>query len=238
MIVIPAIDLRDGACVQLVGGDYKRERVRLDPLDALQRWKSAGFRRLHVVDLDAATDVGTNGIIVTNLLAEARTAGFTTQLGGGLRIDAAVDAALTRADYAVVGTRAVDDTEWLATLVARHPDRIIVAADTRDGHVLTHGWSSTAAIPLDTLVERCNELPLAGLLVTAVHREGLLAGPDFTLLTDVVRRAKAPVIASGGITSRDDLCTLADTGIAAAVVGMALYVDALDPIATAQEFAA
>lgn len=238
MIVIPAIDLRDGACVQLVGGDYARERVRVDALDALDRWIDAGFRRLHVVDLDAATLVGSNTALIRTLLARARQAEVVVQVGGGLRDDAAVDAVMAAgADFSVIGTRAVDDPAWLATLTARHPGRVIVAADVRHERVLTRGWSLDSTREVEAVVDHCNTLSVAGVLVTAVHREGQLAGPDLDLMARIRGRAALPVIASGGIASVADLRALHDLGVAAAVVGMALYRGALQPTATAQEFA-
>lgn len=237
MMVTPAIDLRDGACVQLVGGDYARERVRLDPTDALQRWIGAGFRSVHIVDLDAATGTGSNTPVVRDVAALARRSHLSVQIGGGLRDNASVDRVLgDGAGFAVVGTRAIDDPDWLASLTERHPNRVIVAADARNGHVLTRGWAAESALSIDALLDRCNSLPLAGVLVTAVHREGLLAGPDLELLTRVRARADVPLIASGGITSVADLRTLRDIGVDAAVVGMALYTGTLEPMAIAQEF--
>jgi phosphoribosylformimino-5-aminoimidazole carboxamide ribotide isomerase len=237
MMVTPAIDLRDGACVQLVGGDYAKERVRLDPTDALQRWIGAGFRSVHIVDLDAATGAGANTPVVSEVVALARRACLSVQVGGGLRDDAAVDRILADgASFAVVGTRAIDDPDWLASLTERHLNRIIVAADARNGHVLTRGWAAESALSMDALLDRCNIAPLAGILVTAVQREGLLAGPDLELLTRVRARADVPLIASGGIASVADLRALRDIGVDAAVVGMALYTGTLEPAAIAQEF--
>lgn len=238
MMVIPAIDLRDGACVQLVGGDYANERVRLDPLDALRRWINAGFQRLHVVDLDAATGVGSNATLVREILRVARRSHLAVQVGGGLRDDASVESVLADgAAFAVVGTLAIDDPDWLAAIAERHPGRLIVAADTRNRRVLTRGWADESSLSMDALLDRCNSAPLAGVLVTAVHREGQLAGPDLELLARVRDRAKTPIIASGGIASIADLRALSDIGMDAAVVGMALYVGALEPTVIAQEFA-
>lgn len=236
MIAIPAVDLRGGACVQLVGGSYAHERVRLDdPLGVARSWTSFGFRRLHIVDLDAATGRGSNEDIVSDILRE-RT--MDIQVGGGVRSGETIERLLADgAHRVVVGTRALEEMEWLAEMASLFPNELIVAADVRDRRVVTRGWSRT--LPRDILdaVAELNELPLAGLLVTAVHKEGQMRGTDLPLMEDVAELSVAPVIGSGGVTTMDDLRALADRGVAAAVIGMALYTGALDPRVVADEFA-
>lgn len=237
MIAIPAVDLREGACVQLVGGDVAAERVRLpDPAAVARRWRDAGFRALHVVDLDAAFDRGNNQPAIEQILALQDLA---VSVGGGVR-DLVRAATLLRAGAArvVVGTRAVEDPEWLAALTEAWPGRIIVAADVRDRTVVTRGWATTSGVLVGDLLARIAALPLAGVLVTAVHQEGRLAGPDVALVAECARVSRHPCIASGGITTLEDLRALADAGAAAAVLGMALYTGRLDPDTVAKEFAA
>ncbi|HVZ78005.1 MAG TPA: 1-(5-phosphoribosyl)-5-[(5-phosphoribosylamino)methylideneamino] imidazole-4-carboxamide isomerase [Gemmatimonadaceae bacterium] len=235
MIVIPAVDLREGACVQLVGGSYADERVRLDdPVAAARSWCDAGFRRLHVVDLDAATGAGSNAGVISDILQSVDAA---VQVGGGVRDSARVDALLSSgAARVVVGTRAVEDPEWLAELADEYPGAIVLAADVRERQVVTHGWAR--AFPRDVVefVEEASLLPLGGILVTAVHKEGQMGGTDLTLMEDVVEASAVPIIASGGVASAGDLRALDHRGVHAAVVGMALYTGALDPRAIAQEF--
>jgi phosphoribosylformimino-5-aminoimidazole carboxamide ribotide isomerase len=136
----------------------------------------------------------------------------------------------------VVGTRALEDVDWLARLAAAYPNEIVVAADVRDRRVVTHGWTRTLAREIIDVTEELSALPLAGLLVTAVHREGRMQGADLFLMEDVVEAASFPVYASGGIGSVADLRALADRGVAAAVIGMALYTGAIDPWQAAEEF--
>ena len=235
MIALPAIDLREGACVQLVGGVYDAERVRLpDPLAVALRWRKAGFRALHVVDLDAATGCGSNAGIIESLV---RAGGCDLQIGGGLRDEAAVARLLgLGAARVVVGTRGIEDPGWLERLAASHPGRIVLAADVRGRRLLTRGWASSSTLDLLTLLERVAPLPLAGVLVTAVHLEGQLNGVDASLVRDVLERCAHPVMASGGVSSLEDLRSLAALGCAAAVIGMALYTRRLDAAATAREF--
>jgi phosphoribosylformimino-5-aminoimidazole carboxamide ribotide isomerase len=235
MIAIPAVDLRDGAVVQLVGGSYQQERVRLDnPIDVARSWERYGFNRLHVVDLDAATERGSNLPIVRNLLFDL---GIPMQVGGGVRSGDLVEELLEAgAAQVVVGTRAIEEPEWLAGLAARHPGEIIVACDVRERRVTTRGWSRTMPVDILDVVEELSSLPLGGLLVTAVHREGQMLGTDLPLMEDVVEASNFPVFASGGVATMQDLRALEHRGLAGVVIGMALYTGALDPIVVAGEF--
>lgn len=238
MIVIPAIDLREGACVQLVGGAYEEERVRMDdPVAAAREWARLGFTQLHVVDLDAATGRGSNLAVVRAILHEGLF--DAVQVGGGVRGEDAVDALLDAgAARVVVGTRALEDPDWLAETCARFPGALVVAADVRGRRVVTRGWERTLAVDVVDRVEALNALPLAGVMVTAVHREGQMEGPDYFLMDDVLEAATLPVIASGGIGAAHQLRELAERGVAATVLGMALYTGALDPRQAAEEFGA
>ena len=232
---MPAIDLREGACVQLVGGSYAEERVReADPIAVAARWRDAGFTRLHVVDLDAATGAGSNAAVIERLQGIP---GISMQVGGGLRSADAVATVLGRgAASAVVGTRALEDHAWLQDVVERFPLRIIVAVDVRGGKPVLAGWTRETSLGLAETLDRLDELPLAALLVTCVDVEGQLAGPDLRTTERVRALTSLPLIASGGITSADDLRALEKLDIWAAVVGMALYTGVLDPRATAEEF--
>ena len=237
MIVIPAVDLREGACVQLVGGEYSREQVRLDdPVWVARAWSQQGFRRLHVVDLDAATGRGENRALIRDILALGE---FEVQVGGGVRsidrIEQLLDAGAARV---VLGTRALEEPDWLAEMAGLFPGELIVAADVRDRRIVTRGWARTLPRHVLDTVSELDDLPLAGVMVTAVHKEGRLAGPDLALMEDIVEATGLPVLASGGIATPADLRALEHRGVAGAIVGMALYTGALEPRAIAQEFEA
>ena len=235
MIAIPAIDVRDGACVQLVGGSYERERVRLDdPVAVARRWYDDGFRRLHVVDLDAATERGSNTRIVQQIL---ETSPASAQVGGGVRTTEQVDQLFAAgARHVVVGTRAIEHPDWLAEIVALHPGAIIIAADVRRRAIVIRGWRATLPTDIADFVREVEALPLAGLLVTAVDREGEMRGPDLTLVEEIATSTAIPLIASGGVGTIGDLRALAERGAGATVIGMALYTGAVDPRAVAAEF--
>ena len=235
MIVIPAVDLREGACVQLVGGEYDAERVRLaDRLGVARGWAQLGFTRLHVVDLDAATGRGSNADIVRDLVRES---GMVVQAGGGVRDDERVERLLEDgADAVVVGTRAIEDPSWLAELADRFPGEIIVAADVRERRVVTRGWARTLPRTIIDVIEELNALPLAAVMVTAVHREGQMQGTDLPLMEDVAEASAFPVYASGGVSTVHDIRALEDRGVAGAIVGMALYTGAMDGRQIAEEY--
>jgi phosphoribosylformimino-5-aminoimidazole carboxamide ribotide isomerase len=236
MIAIPAVDLRDGACVQLVGGSYDNEQIRLpDPASVARRWAELGFAHLHVVDLDAATGCGSNASTVHRVLRCG--VGSEVQVGGGIANEERIST-LVRDGAAriIVGTRAIEDPPWIAEMAARFPNRLIVAADVRGPRVVTRGWNRLLSATVAESVDALHGLPLAGILVTAVHREGRLQGPDLPLMESVVNRTSAPIYAAGGIATIADLQALAAIGVAATVIGMALYTGALDPRAVVTEF--
>ena len=236
MQVIPAIDLRDGACVQLVGGSYADERVRIaDPVAVAENWARLGFSRVHLVDLDAATGRGSNRDTVRTIL-DARVTN-QVQCGGGVRNLATIaELFAAGASEVVLGTRAIEDRPWLDDVVLRYPNRIIVAADTRGRQLVTRGWSETNRLTVIDYIDELSSLRLAAILVTAVDKEGRMEGPDLALIGEIARRAKVPVQASGGVRSADDLRKLADLGVSAAIIGMALYTGKLDPQTIIEEF--
>jgi phosphoribosylformimino-5-aminoimidazole carboxamide ribotide isomerase len=235
MRVIPAIDLRDGACVQLVGGSYADERVRIeDPPAVADNWARLGFDRIHLVDLDAATGRGSNREIVRAILGRRQ---IEVQCGGGVRdLDTIGELLAGGASEVVLGTRAVEDRIWLEEAVATYPNRIIVAADTKGRQLATHGWAEDDSHNVLEFVDELGSLPLAAILVTAIEREGRMEGPDLSLMRDLALRSKLPLQASGGIRSVDDIRRLDGLGVSAVVVGMALYTGALDPQTIIEEF--
>jgi phosphoribosylformimino-5-aminoimidazole carboxamide ribotide isomerase len=235
MIAIPAVDLRGGACVQLVGGSYDHERLRFDnPQDVALGWARLGFHRLHVVDVDAALGRGSNEDLVADLLRDREA---SIQVGGGIRSGDAIERMLSLgADRVIAGTRAIEESGWIAEMASLFPGELIVAADVRDRRVVTRGWERTLGSNIIDVVEELNALPLAGVMVTAVHREGQLAGTDLFLMEDVAAASDHPLYASGGITTMGDLRALEDCGTTGAIIGMALYTGVLDARLVAEEF--
>jgi phosphoribosylformimino-5-aminoimidazole carboxamide ribotide isomerase len=236
MIAYAAIDLRGGRVVQLVGGRPEAERISLpDPAAVARRWVECGFVALHVVDLDAALGSGGNGAAIDAVLAAA--GDVPVQVGGGVRTTERAEALFAAgAARVVVGTRAVQDRQWLELLTNRWPDRIVVAADVRGDDIVTHGWTAGAGVDAAAFLAGLAELPLAANLVTDVSREGRMAGVDTERFGLLVRQSTQPLLASGGVANAADLAALRNAGAAGAVLGMALYTGALDATATASEY--
>ncbi|HEU4564661.1 MAG TPA: 1-(5-phosphoribosyl)-5-[(5-phosphoribosylamino)methylideneamino] imidazole-4-carboxamide isomerase [Gemmatimonadaceae bacterium] len=235
MIAIPTVDIREGGCVQLVGGSYDHELVRLtDPVGVARNWSQLGFTLIHVIDLDAATGRGSNADLVAEVI---RDSGAMVQAGGGVRdadaIERLLDAGAARV---VVGTRALEDPAWLEEVSNGFPDRLVVAADVRERRVVTRGWQRTLPRVVTDVIDSLNDLPLAGVLVTAVHREAQLTGADLHLVEDVIEESAHPVLAGGGIAAMHDLRNLAELGTAGVILGRALYTGALDARAAAEAF--
>jgi phosphoribosylformimino-5-aminoimidazole carboxamide ribotide isomerase len=235
MIVIPAIDLRGGRCVQLRGGKPEDEQVSLpDPVAVAARWWEAGFAHLHIVDLDAALGDGDNRELIGEI-TDATPA--ETQVGGGVRSSDTVDALLEAgADRIIVGTRAVDDPTWLSALSRAHPDRVVLAADVRDGKVLRKGWTESTELTAAELFSSTADLPLAGVLCTDVAREGRLEGIAPWTVRPLIQRSPHPIWMSGGVTTLDEIRTLQNWGAAGAILGMALYTETLDPSTVARKW--
>jgi phosphoribosylformimino-5-aminoimidazole carboxamide ribotide isomerase len=235
LIAIPAIDLRESACVQLAGDSYDSELIRIpDPVGVAIAWRQYGFQQLHVIDLDAVGGRGSNGDEIRAILSATDA---EVQVGGGIRTKEGVQLLLADgAQRVLIGTRALEDPEWLAETTSLFPGAVIVAADVRERRVLSHGWTRTHSKLVLDLIEELNDLPLAGVMVTAVHKESAMQGTDLPLMEDVAEVAEFPVYASGGLGTINHLRSLADCGVAAAIIGMALYSGGMDPRVVAEEF--
>ena len=230
MIVIPAVDLRDGRCVRLRAGRAEDQTVFSDdPVAMALRWRAAGAERLHVVDLDGAFAGAPRQ---TDLVARmvAAVAPMAVEIGGGLRDLAAIAAALaTGARWAVVGTRAALDAAFLKDACREYPGRIIVAVDARGRQVAIKGWTEVVQDTVLDVGRRAFDAGAAALLYTDVSRDGMEQGPNVEETAALARALPIPVLASGGVSSIDDLRQLAvHPGIAGCVVGRALYTGAID----------
>jgi phosphoribosylformimino-5-aminoimidazole carboxamide ribotide isomerase len=232
-----AIDLRAGRVVQLVGGDPANERISLpDPAAVARHWMDAGFRALHVVDLDAALGNGSNDEAVDAIL-DIAAGQVDVQVGGGVRTTERAAQLLERgATRVVVGTRAVEDRLWLEEIVELWPGRAVVAADVNATEVVVRGWTEGSGLGAGEFLESLDKLQVGAVLVTDVTREGRLTGIDAIRFHRLRKGTRHPLIASGGIADRDDLEALAVAGVAGAVLGMSLYTGTLDASATARDF--
>ncbi len=224
MEIFPAIDLRDGKVVRLSQGDYARQSVyAADPAGVAGEFVSAGAGWIHVVDLDAArSGRRTNADAIRSI---CRTAA-RVQLGGGIRDDEAVAAALELGvSRLIVGSAAVKDWAWFEGLARRDElvGRIVLGLDARGGKLAVHGWMEQTDLTVAEIARRAKSLRLAAIVYTDIERDGMLTGPDLDGTAELVETAGTPVIASGGISSLDDIARCKEIGCAGAIVGRAYY---------------
>jgi phosphoribosylformimino-5-aminoimidazole carboxamide ribotide isomerase len=230
MIVIPAVDVREGRCVRLYQGRADAETVfGDDPVAAAARWASLGARRLHVVDLDGAfAGAPRQTRLVEKMIAAVNP--LPVSVGGGLRDEGAIEAILAAgARWAVVGTRAALDRAFLREIARRWPDRVVVAVDARGDRVAVKGWTEASGETVVDVARRAREAGAAAVLYTDVGRDGTGLGPNVADTEALARAVDLPVLASGGVGSLEDLRALAAIpGVAGAIVGRALYTGTID----------
>jgi phosphoribosylformimino-5-aminoimidazole carboxamide ribotide isomerase len=239
VLILPAIDLRGGQCVRLRQGDYSQETVfGDDPAAMARRWVEQGATYLHLVDLDGArAGRPVNGDSIRRIVAAA---GVPCQLGGGLRSKLDLAEALGwGVKRVILGTRALQDPAWCESMCRTFPGQVMLGIDARAGRVATDGWLNDSTTSALELARRCAAWPLAGIIYTDITRDGMMAGPNIEATAELARAvAGVAVIASGGVTTLDDVARLAGTGLAGCIIGRALYEGRLDlaaAIAVARE---
>ncbi|MBV0892755.1 1-(5-phosphoribosyl)-5-[(5-phosphoribosylamino)methylideneamino]imidazole-4-carboxamide isomerase [Paracoccus sp. Z118] len=229
MILYPAIDLKDGACVRLLRGDMNAATVfGTDPAAQARSFAAAGAQWLHLVDLNGAfAGRPVNGGAVEAILSAVE---IPVQLGGGIRDMATIEAWLARGVARVIlGTVAVEQPDLVAEAAAAFPGRVAVGIDARGGRVATRGWAEETEVKATDLARRFEDAGVAAIIYTDIDRDGAMEGPNILATEALARAVTIPVIASGGVSSLSDLIALRDTGaIAGAISGRALYDGALD----------
>ncbi|MGF1661937.1 MAG: bifunctional 1-(5-phosphoribosyl)-5-((5-phosphoribosylamino)methylideneamino)imidazole-4-carboxamide isomerase/phosphoribosylanthranilate isomerase PriA [Kineosporiaceae bacterium] len=229
LVLLPAVDVAAGTAVRLVQGEAGSETAYGHPLDAALAWQRAGAEWLHLVDLDAAFGRGTNAVVIAEVTARLTDLGVQVELSGGIRDDASLGRALATGCARVnLGTAALEDPDWTRRVIARHGDRIAVGLDVRGTTLAARGWTREGGDLWETLA-RLDADGCARYVVTDVGRDGTMTGPNLDLLREVCARTPAPVVASGGVSSLDDvraLRTLTGAGVEGAIVGKALYAEA------------
>ena len=222
MLIIPAIDILGGRCVRLVRGDYSHPTVYSDdPADVAANFAEAGAKRIHVVDLDGARDLGDKHATIEEIL---RRKDVQVQVAGGIRTEGQLDKLLALGAHAVVmGTAAVREPRLFERCARKHAGRVLAALDVRDDQAAVHGWTEREPLKVGSLLARWDVLPLAGVIFTSIARDGTLEGPDLKTLARVRAMTSLPIQYSGGIASIDEIRAVAKAGAAAVVLGKALY---------------
>ena len=223
LVLLPAVDVADRQAVRLVQGAAGSETSYGDPLDAALAWQSAGAEWIHLVDLDAAFGRGSNAGLLAQVVGKVD---VKVEMSGGIRDDASLERALATGCARVnIGTAAMENPEWVRSVIGRHGDRIAIGLDVRGRTLAARGWTKEGGDLYEALA-RLDAEGCARYVVTDVLKDGMLRGPNLDLYRDVCARTKAPVVASGGVSSLADLRALASLvpiGVEGAIVGKALY---------------
>jgi phosphoribosylformimino-5-aminoimidazole carboxamide ribotide isomerase len=223
MIILPAIDIKDGKCVRLRQGEARRVTVFYDdPVEPALKWAEAGAQWLHVVDLDGAFGERPTNIDVFRRIAARVDIPF--EVGGGIRTLADIRLVLEAgASRAIVGTKAVQEAGFLEKAVDAFPGKIALGIDAREGMIATRGWTETSSVSVFDLLVRLKGLDLSAVIYTDIAKDGMMAGPNIEMTRRVAEATGHPVIASGGVSSLDDIRKLAKLPLWGAIVGRALY---------------
>jgi phosphoribosylformimino-5-aminoimidazole carboxamide ribotide isomerase len=232
MIVFPAIDIKGGKVVRLAQGKFEYvTQYSEDPVTMAQKWASLGAQWLHVVDLDGAqTGEMKNFSIIAKIVKSVK---IPVQVGGGIRKESLIDDLIQSAKVRriVLGTKAVEDPAFLRNVIAKHHDQIAVSLDCSNGFVTDRGWTAKTTIKATDLVKELQQLGLRCLIYTDIARDGMLSGPNYPGIEEMLAVAHIPLIASGGIASLDDihkLKALTSKGLIGAITGKAIYEGKLD----------
>jgi phosphoribosylformimino-5-aminoimidazole carboxamide ribotide isomerase len=240
MLLIPAIDIKDGKCVRLRQGRMQDDTIYSeDPLAMAARWVEAGARRLHIVDLNGATKGKPVNAEVIHRICE-QYPNIPIQVGGGIRDEDTIQQYLDAgASYVIIGTKAVTAPHFVADVCMEFPSHIIVGLDVKDNRVAIEGWSKLSRHDAVDLAQKFEEDGVAAIVFTDISRDGMLTGVNLDATVAFARELAIPVIASGGVTTLDDiraLCAVESEGIPAAITGRAIYEGSLD-FAEAQKLA-
>jgi len=223
MIIFPAIDILKGKCVRLIQGDYNREKVYGDsPADMAKQWEAKRAEFIHVVDLDGAkSGKSINEQIIIDI---AKAVDVPVQVGGGIRSMETVKTYLDNGvNRVIVGTAAIEDKQFLQEAVATYGERIVVSLDAKDGYVATDGWTDTSDVRALDIVKDLEELGVKTIVYTDIAKDGMLQGPNLEEQQTMNETTSIDVIASGGVTTREDVDNLKKLNMYGAIVGKALY---------------
>jgi phosphoribosylformimino-5-aminoimidazole carboxamide ribotide isomerase len=221
--IYPAIDMRGGKCVRLLQGDYSKETVYGDsPVDMAKTFVEAGSEWIHMVDLDGAK--AGSRVNDKHVLAVANDLGAKVQIGGGIRTEEDIDYYLSNGvQRVIIGSLAVSQTEKVKAWLKKYGSRLAIGLDAKDGYVATHGWIETSQLKAVDLGRELAEAGAETFIFTDIATDGMLSGPNVEAVVELARATGKEVIASGGVSSMEDLRLLKESGVAGAIVGKAIY---------------
>lgn len=227
MLIIPAIDIKNGKCVRLSQGQMNKETIYSeDPVAVADRWVEAGARRLHIVDLDGAVNGTPRNADIINSIAAAHP-DVPLQVGGGIRDEDTIQTYLdVGVSFVIIGTRAVTTPHFVSDVCLEFPGHIIVGLDAKNGKLATNGWSKLSHHDANDMARRFEDDGVAAIIFTDIGRDGMLNSVNIDATTDLCRDITIPVIASGGVSNLDDisaLCKVSGEGIFGVITGRAIY---------------
>lgn len=228
MIIYPAIDMKDQSCVRLTQGSYEKVTIyEKDPVKVAKNWESIGAKILHLVDLDGARNGNrVNEPIVKEILKNVN---IPVQLGGGIRDTEGVSTLLDLGvSQVIIGTAALKNPSWIREIIKNYGNRILVSIDAINGWVATDGWESVSKVKAIDYIKELESYGLSRIVYTDIEKDGMLSGPNFQIYEELLKEVSIEVIASGGITTLDDIKRLKTMGLYGAIVGKALYDGKLD----------
>jgi phosphoribosylformimino-5-aminoimidazole carboxamide ribotide isomerase len=236
MIILPAIDIKDGQCVRLYQGDYAQVTTYdPDPVQVARRWQEAGASWLHIVDLDGAAQGRPVNVEIIRRIRAATPVHI--EVGGGMRTLAHIEHILDLGvDRVILGTVALTDRALLQDALARWNERIVVGLDARNGWIAISGWRETSRVQATVLATELSAIGVQRFIYTDIARDGALSGPNLPALQEMLRATSRPLVASGGVSSLADLHALAALGVECAIVGKAIYTGNVDLARAIQEF--
>jgi len=228
MIIFPAIDILDGQCVRLIQGDYNQEKVYSNsPIDMAKKWEAKGAEFIHIVDLDGAkTGDSINKKVIQDI---AKTVSIPVQVGGGIRsLDIIATYLENGVDRVIIGTAAINDPDFLKAAVQKYGDKIAVSLDARNGYVATDGWTDTSNVTALDLVKKLEKMGVKTIVYTDIAKDGMLQGPNLQEQQTINEATSMDVIASGGVTTKEDVENLQALEMYGTIIGKALYDGKLD----------
>ncbi len=228
MVIYPAIDIKDKSCVRLTQGDYDKMIIyEKDPVKVAKRWERMGAEILHLVDLDGAKDGNRiNQPVVKEILENIN---IPIQLGGGIRDEKGIKTLLDLGvSGVIIGTVAVKNPTWIKEMIEKYGDKIIVSIDALNGFIATNGWQEVSDLKSIDFIKELKSYGLRRIVYTDIEKDGMLIGPNFLIYEELAKNVSIEVIASGGVTSLEDIKRLKAMNMYGAIVGKALYDGKLD----------
>ncbi len=237
MRIYPAIDIIDGACVRLVQGDYSQKtKFADDPCEIAMRWQNEGGEFIHIVDLDGARNGEMSNFDLIVRIADKLN--IPIEVGGGVRNMDCVEKYLDNGvNRVIIGTSALSNPDFVKEAVSKYGERIVVGIDAKDGMVAVNGWEEVSTTSAIDLAKQMEKIGVKTIIYTDIATDGMLKGPNVQAMKEMTEAVSIDVVASGGVSSAEDIARLKDTGVEGAIVGKALYTDALclkDAINTAE----